>query len=959
MQRTVGLSLLLALAMGIAPFLVYAQPVTLTGRVLEAETERPLPGAHVLLLALPDTSHHWGTVTDTTGRFTLRLPHPGKYRLRISFVGYHTLSEILDLSPTRQVRDLGTRYLRPLPVALQPVVVQAIQERVQIKGDTVEYQAEAFKVTPGATAEALVSKMPGIVIQNGTVQAQGETVQRILVDGEEFFGGDPLTVLRNLPAEMIARIQVFDRLSDQAQFTGFADQNTERTINLITRPQYRTGQFGRLYGGLGTDEATGAGRYQLGGVINLFNGTRRISLIGQTNNVNQQNFSIEDLLGVIGAAANRRGGPTMRLRGGPIRGNPPPNPPGGLLGGSELTQFLIGEQEGINAITAFGLHYNDRPSDRWRLSGSYFFNRTDNATQRQRDRTYLLADDSQLYQETNQAQSRNDNHRFNLRATYTIDERNDLILTPRLSIQNHRATSLLTGLSTLQGAALQNQTRNDYHTDYLGYNGSLGVLFRHRFATPHRTFSVQLNVQGGQRNGTRTQEAWSGVWMLPTDSLLTATTDRQDQDDARRNRTLGARLTYTEPLGHTGMLQFSYEPTHARSVSDRLTYRPNDIDAFTQLDSTLSSRFRQTTITHEAGLAYQYRSGASRLTIGLDYHQERLQGHQDLPSPLYTTRVFHSLLPSLRFQFRASVQQQLNLELRTFARTPSIEQLQDFIDTENPLQLSGGNPELRPSYRYLLLGRYHQTDATGGRLFMTMLALMLEPHYIGSATLVATRDTLLRGSVWLPAGGQFSYPVNLEGYWSARAFTTYSVPSPLLPGTLNLNLLFSYTCTPTRLNQRTAYNRTLTAGGGLLFGSNVSEQLDLTLGYWLDYTRAIYSFQDNTPQHYLQHRGNLRLSWLPTRWLLLENSMNLLGYHQPDTVSETVVLWNVGLGVRFLKNQTAELKLSVNDLLNQNRSLARTVTELYIERTDAQTLGRYLMLTLTYHVRRFPGRPSG
>src|SRR5690606_2917827 len=276
--------------------------------------------------------------------------------------------------------DLGRIALADDVVALDEAVVEAVQERVILRGDTTAYNAAAFQVNPDANAEDLVAKLPGVVVQDGEVQAEGEAVRRVLVDGEEFFGDDPTAALRNLPAEIIQEIQVFDRQSDQARFTGFDDGNEEKTINVVTRADRRNGQFGRVHGGAGLD-----GRYNAGAAVNVFDGSRRITLLGLSNNVNQQNFASEDLAGVLGGSGGRRGG--RGGRGGGARGA---GPRGGGGDGVDPRSYLVGERGGLNTTHALGVNYTDRLGDRVRLNGSYFLNHTGNDTESSLDRTYFL-----------------------------------------------------------------------------------------------------------------------------------------------------------------------------------------------------------------------------------------------------------------------------------------------------------------------------------------------------------------------------------------------------------------------------------------------------------------------------------------------------------------------------------------------------------------------------------------
>lgn len=228
----------------------------------------------------------------------------------------------------------------------------------QQKGDTTEFNANAVKVLRDATSEDLVSKLPGVTTENGAIKAQGENVTQVLVDGKPFFGNDPTAALRNLPAEVIDKVQIFDQQSDQAQFTGFQDGNTTKTINIVTKKGMNNGQFGKVYSGYGYQD-----KYQLGGNINVFDGDRRISFIGMSNNINVQNFSVDDILGVMGVpGGNFRN--AMMMMGGRMMGGGGGGRGGGGGGGGSM-DFLVRPQGGIATTHALGINYSDKWGKKW------------------------------------------------------------------------------------------------------------------------------------------------------------------------------------------------------------------------------------------------------------------------------------------------------------------------------------------------------------------------------------------------------------------------------------------------------------------------------------------------------------------------------------------------------------------------------------------------------------------
>ncbi|MBO9570856.1 MAG: carboxypeptidase regulatory-like domain-containing protein, partial [Chitinophagaceae bacterium] len=447
--------------------LASAQSLGIKGSVIDLNDSTRVSGATIVLSQATDTSVKYSTATGPTGAFEFRNIAPGQYRLTISSVGYDQLQKIITLKD----KDVNLGMI-PVPKKaslLDEVLVKAQVPPVKQKNDTLEYNASSFKVNPDANADDMIKKMPGITMDQTGVKAGGEDVKKVTVDGRDFFGDDATAALKNLPAEIIDKIQVFDRLSDQARFTGFDDGTTTKSINIVTKAGMRNGQFGRLYAGYGTDD-----RYSAGGNVSFFNKDQRISLVGQSNNINQQNFATEDLLGVT-SSSNRGGG---RSSGGSRGGG------GGNFGGGAPRQntfnssnggsgnFLVGQQGGINKTNAFGINYSDKWGQKTDVTGSYFFNNTNNASNERTNReTFLGGDTSQLYDESSISTSKNYNHRVNLRIEYKIDSSNTILFTPNISFQNNKTISTIDAATSIKGidSAISSSLNNNIVSSS-GYN---------------------------------------------------------------------------------------------------------------------------------------------------------------------------------------------------------------------------------------------------------------------------------------------------------------------------------------------------------------------------------------------------------------------------------------------------------------------------------------------------------
>ncbi|MDX5346554.1 MAG: outer membrane beta-barrel protein [Hymenobacteraceae bacterium] len=908
-----------------------------TGTLTDATTNEPLVGSTVRLISLSDTTRQTGTATDVSGKFQFINVAEGRYRLRTSSVGYKPMQRFINVSGDKV--DVGNLQVAQDVSVLQTVDVQGRAIRAEQKGDTSQFNADGYKTRPDADAQDLITKMPGITVENGTVKAQGEDVKKVLVDGKEFFGDDATTALRNLPAEVIDKIQVYDRASDQAQFTGFDDGNSQKTINIITKPGKRNGQFGKVYASYGTDN-----RYLAGGNINFFQGDRRISVIGLSNNINQQNFASEDLVGALGGSSRRGfggGGP----RGG--RGG------GGYRGGGNASDFLVGQQNGLTRTHAFGINYSENWGKKLQATGSYFFNSTNNYSNSFLNRTYFAGegDTSLVYVEDNLAESDNFNHRFNLRVEYAIDSANKLIVTPRLSLQDNNAFSSLLGKNLLETGALLSSTGNNYNSDNVAYNFSNNILFQHQFPKKGRTYSIGLRTDLNNRDGESSLQSLNQFYRDGEDNEVIS----QRSASETEGYTLAADLSYTEPVGKNGILQINYSPNYNRNNTDKRTNNFNENEsAFNLTDSLLSSTFENTYLTNRGGVSYRYRQQKLNFAVGLNYQNAQLNSQQLFPSDYTINRDFNNLLPNAMLNYKLSEQKNLRLMYRTNTNAPSVNQLQDVIDNTNPLLLSTGNPELKQNYTHTLVARYGQSNLEKARNFFGFVYASTTQNYIANSTTIATRDTLLGNGLLLPRGSQLTRPVNLDGYYNLRSFFTYGMPVDLLKSNLNLNTGVGYNQSPGLINGRLNQTDNLNLSSGFVLSSNISEKVDFSVSYNAAYNIVNNKLQPELNNNYFSHNSGARLNWIFWKGFLFDTNLNHTLYSGLNSgFNQSYLLWNMGIGKKLFANERGEIKLSVFDLLNENTNISRNVTETYVEDQRTNVLNRYLMLTFTYNLRHF------
>ena len=539
--------------------------------------------------------------------------------------------------------------------------------------------------------------------------------------------------MRNLPAEVVDRIQIFDQLSEQAQFTGFDDGQYTKTMNIVTRRRNAPSNFGKLIAGYGDD-----GRYNAGGNMNMFDGNSRLSVLGSSNNINTQNFSVQDLLGVSSGSGQRMGG---RGGGGQRQGG---RPRGGMFipgGSNSPSNLLIGQQQGINTTSMLGGNYSDTVLDNTFVHGNYFFNQTNTQNEQSLARQYLMGDSSTDYDQQSDIHGKNNNHRVNMRMDYALDEANIITLTPQLLFQDNNTANIQNVVTSLPSGQQLSQSQTASQTATNGNSLSGHALWKHKFNIPGRTISIDMNISESLKKSSGNLLASNiyGGSTIDSSSYL----DEQS-GGSWQSISISPSLVYTEPWGTNSQLELNYQPTFSRGTADKRTYNYDTIsEAYSAFNSTLSNTYNNQYTSQRAGAAYHYSKQSVNLTLGLAAQQADLWNQQTFPFSATVSRSFTSILPNAMFNMRIGNRENLRWYYQTATRAPSITQLQNVVDNSNPLLLSAGNPDLKQSYTHTVMARYSITTPAEGRSLFLLLASNYTLDYIGSASITPSRDTVI------------------------------------------------------------------------------------------------------------------------------------------------------------------------------------------------------------------------
>ena len=904
-----------------------------SGSLVDKDSNEPLTGAHIYLVNLADSSRVDG-ISDEVGGFLLENLSIGKYSFKVSYVGFIDLKRDIEIKGNL---NLGIMSLESEPLQIEGVEVKGKAIMASQKGDTTQFNAAAFKTNPDASADELIRKMPGITVENGQVQAQGEQIQEVLVNGKPFFGNDPRAALQNLPAELIEQIQVFDRQSDQAQFTGFNTGETSKTINIVTKGSMSNGDFGRFFGGAGTD-----GTYKLGGNYNNFNGDRKFTILGLSNNINQQNFSNEDLSGLNAGAGGGRSG---MGGGGNWRGR-----------GGAADEFRISQQNGIATTHALGLNFSDKWGDKIDISSSYFlnYNQIDALSNLNRQFVDSRNEVNPVYKETSNSTTNSLNHRFQARIDYKISDKTSLLIQPRFTIQNNNGFSNTQGLNLL-GSTLANQSDYDFDTDYKNIDFSNEFLLRQKFGKEGRTLSITFN------QGFRNNDGESNLLSQIIDPKGINTIDQISILNSGAWN-LGTNISYTEPLSKKIMIQLSYRMNTSLDDSDKKTFNYSDFNGdYTDLNTFLSNVFNSNYTYHRTGGSFRVNGEKSNFNFELEGQLATLNNAQTYPFEDDIKRDFLNLLPSFSYTYNFNRTNNFRINYRTRTNPPSLNQLQEVIDNSNPLRLTTGNPDLQQQYEHRIFARYSRSNVEKSTFLFAMIRAAYTDNFIANKTFLATEDTQLNDGVLLQRGGQLVSPVNMvEGSFNIRTFITYGMPLSFIKSNLNINTSIDYNNRPGIINGSTNFAKTTGMSLGLSLTSNISEKIDFNIGSRINVNNVINTISTNLNNDYYINTNTLGFNWIFGKGFVFRTDINHNTFRGlEEEFNQDFLLVNASFGKKFMKKNQAELRLEVFDLFKQNNSIARNVTEVYFEDVQNIVLQQYFMLTFTYNLRNFKMESQG
>ncbi|MFD1771755.1 outer membrane beta-barrel protein [Sphingobacterium suaedae] len=880
---------------------------TITGKIQDRVSTLALSGVTVKLIKNDSTIQ--SASTNAFGLFTIKNVKNGTYIVRTSIIGYQSLDSVV-----KAYADLQLKMdLESSEIALEEIEITATPA-ASIRGDTTEFDAKKFSTREFADADELVAQIPGVELdEEGNVKAHGEEVTKIIVDGKEFFSTDPRIALKTLPAEIIDKIQLIDEKSEQAKFSGFDDGNRRKVINIVTKPDRRRGTFGKASSGYGDHQ-----KFALNSSLNRFDGDHKLAVNLMANNVNETNFAEQG-------------------RGGSRRGN-------------------NNTERGLTDTYAGAINYNnvflEKKMD---VSADYNVKSSGTDVVSNSDIEYILGNRANQFQQQAQLQHNKETaHKANARVRWNIDSMQRLDFSPNLSYQSvHRIGSNNSSMFLNRSDLLNRSTRkNDHENGSFIFGGELTYMYRFRKAG--RT--VSLNV-GGNKNSNDALGKNLALTEYYKDGLLNRLDTNNNQSITNGYGSgFNGRLSLTENISKRSRLQANYSLRNTRNYSDRQTFEwLAETGQLGELNARLSNEFKNDYLYHRAGMSYAYNKKDSlRFQVGLSYQHGVRNNDRTFPINLLTRADFGSFHPEFSLTYNINKERRLELQYHTDTNTPSINQLQDYINNQNELRISNGNPDLDQEYNHNLKVQYKDVKRASGQSFNSSFDFNYTNDKIVNSVLTTDTAVVLFDGIVLGAGGQYTVPINVDGAYGVRWTNSFGIPIKMWKLNLNLNNTTFYNSNFAVLNHAflNGYNYGIQQRIGV--HSNINKKFVSGINYRLNLTYTNNPIATVPTYKVYSHTVNHTLTYEFFRALVFHSSLlyiynsGVLG--DPGTKT---LLWNASLGAKFLKRKNAAVSLKAFDIFNDAQNINRRLTDISITDVTSNTLTRYFMLSVNYNLRHF------
>ncbi len=917
MKKTIGLVTIFFLF----SLSVFSQNTTISGFLTDSKDKTPVYNSVVALLTPIDSILYKFTRSDKQGKFSLKNVKAGNY---IVMTSHNQFADYVDaISVNGEEIKLGNIALKSKIELLREVVIKT--GSIRIKGDTTSYRASDFKVDANANVEELLKKLPGIQVdKNGAIKAMGETVQKVLVDGEEFFGDDPGMAVKNLRADAVKEVQVFDKKSEQAEFTGIDDGKTQKTINLKLKEDKKRGYFGKIDGA--NQPFTDAdSRYNTNLMFSSFKGKRKLSAFLLNGNTGQDGLSWED--------SEKFGGRENNFN---MNMDDDGNVSYEWVGGNNDGEPYVNTQNGFVKNTNAGLQYTNKWNDKQNLNVSPKFNKQIYTNNNSRI-TQTQVGDTQL-NENRSTETNVNRSNFKLNAIFDVklDSLNSIKFSARTNFYETESDEFTNGETTGEAGILKNKQQKTVITNSDKTSLSAGLLFKHKFAKARRTFTINSSWNRLSTNSNNFLKSSNESYV---DGNFDSKVDvDQNKIGDRSNQNLTVGLSYSEPIAKQLSLQFAYQLTYDKGKNNYFTYDYSDVSGkYDQLVSSLSNEFEQDVITHRPNLKLSYNAKKINYSIGSGFGFTTFD-LLDKTSDKEYKRNYTNFFPSASFSYRYKNNGNLRINYQGSTRQPTLDQLQPLTNNQDFFNQTLGNPDLKQSFTNSI------------NINQNSYNMLNERQIYQGISFSTTTNAIIYNRVIDPETAKtVSKPINSNGNFSGNYYFGYGLKIKKLDLNAQFSPFLGFNKSALSINDKISSAENLNTGFSIYLYKFKQKRYDINLSNRFTINRStttqnseIKSFNTNSLNAevgvYFAEKWKLSTDYnLNTRQKTVDFQDNL-----------TNQLWNARLQRTFKKDEFTAYVL-IRDILNQNIGISRNAYQNTISQEQNDRLKRYVMIGLTWN----------
>jgi hypothetical protein len=872
----------------------------LKGTVIDSTENTPLEAATISVFLASDSSLVSYALSGIKGEFAVHdVPRETACWLMVTFNGYNAVIKSFRIPAGKQELDIRAIRINKAYSELGQITVVAHKPPVVIRQDTIEFNVGSFVTRPNGMIEDVLRQMPGVEIESdGTITINGKKVSKVTLDGKEFFGDDPRIATRNLPKDIIDKIQVTDNRSRESRFNKIKTGDEDLAINLTIRKDKNQGWLGMAGAGYGSDK-----RHEAFANINYFNDGRQLSFLGNANNTNRGNYSGENF--DISSSS-------------------------GTLGGGG---------QGISTTQSGGLNFNENISSALRMSGSYFINGANNKNVHRLQRQNILPDTTFLYYANSVTNNEHRNHRLVLNSNYNPDSLTEIHLAVSVNIDNTEMSAGNDAISIGGSGALINSSVNNFASHSGGWSGSGNIFIGKRFSKEGRSISTTVNFD---YNHQPVREENKGENIFFDDNNETREWIDQRSDVSNKGKGISISLSYNEPMGEDVTLSLQHNYFNNRNKSDKQTNRFNPVTGnYDITDSLFTNAFINSTETHYPKLQLQFRRNKLRWSLGAGL-QYITQDNMSTDESATIKQHHANFAPSANIGYNFSKTFNIDLYYTGRSQQPSIMQLQPVPDNRNPLYVTEGNPDLQPSFHHSIRINARQTKGTS--FWHASLA---------AATVICQ---IINETFFDEYGRRVSRPLNVNGNYNLTWNLQYSKSLKRRNFSFRLNLgargnyTHNTTFTNKIKNEANLYGISPTVSLNLTYKDIFSVQPSFNMRYQF----AKYSLPTINDVQYNTKRLRMTMFWNYPKRLIIENSL-LYTYNSRTAPGfrKGVTMWSAALNWQVFARQQGTIRLAVYDILKQNLGIYRHITEYYVEDSQSQVLQQYFLASFIYNLRRY------